>query len=931
MKRSTRWLAQLTASAAAAAVLAGAAPVAGAAPAAAADPAVPTTGFTDKSGLTADGRAVVASGVLPVADGSAPAGSGVTYHVDSAGGSDSADGRSPATAWRSLAKVNATTFAPGDRILLKAGSSWSAEGDAVAKEAYDYTRWVGGAPVDVVGADATALLAPKGSGTAASPIVLSSYGDGAAPELNGRGVVNDVLQLSGQQHWDVSNLEITNVTDGFDATTFQPGANQGQLPGEENPKTGDLRGIHVQAENAGTLRGVAIHDVFVHDVSGVMWSIGNSGLDRSKRTGGILFEGLKGDGQTASQFQDISVRDSVVANTAFANVAFKQFSGMGENRYRDVEPGWGDRAVAKASTTGVITEDPDWRPHTNVDVSGNYLTNRDTEYGWNSLYLTSVQRATVAGNSIDGTGVSGIEMYYSDDVVVEDNEVAEVEMRVNAADSNAIDPDRGTSNILIQHNYVHESGEGILLCGFSFSTAVVRYNVIQDVDKNYINPHGDSGVNVVHNNLMYNTQKPVQNNGVGFFQSSGSAASYLLDKNRHHVLNNVFVNTRADVTSARFQSAYPGVFFSNNSYHGPKVVPPAEDPNPVTGDPKLVGEPAAAITNAMIAAADSPLVAAGAPVDLAQLAPGFAVTGNSTQSRLPVTGDFFGRALTAPPTVGPTSYVPPAGKGLVTGVVRDSEGAPVPGATVSYGTGSVVADGNGRYAVEAAVGGYALVPSADGYADGPSVAVTLADRATRSADLPLGPTTATTGDLVGTVTSSTSPVAGATVTASREGSVVATATTGANGSFAFTDLPAGEGYAVSVAKDGYQSASTPGVTVRAARTVTLALTLAAVVGETVYAIDETFDDEGTGTFTGTGDGALLARPNSAVGTITIEEDPARAGNKFLRISKTSSSAGTLAVHNALEQNLTGTVTIEARLQRTSTTGTPNQIAMYSYT
>ncbi len=40
---------------------------------------------------------------------SAPA---ATYHVDQADGDDSRDGLSPATAWRTLAPVNAATFAP---------------------------------------------------------------------------------------------------------------------------------------------------------------------------------------------------------------------------------------------------------------------------------------------------------------------------------------------------------------------------------------------------------------------------------------------------------------------------------------------------------------------------------------------------------------------------------------------------------------------------------------------------------------------------------------------------------------------------------------------------------------------------------------------------------------------------------------------------
>ncbi|WP_171027502.1 PxKF domain-containing protein [Pseudarthrobacter sp. NamE2] len=888
-------------------------------------------GFTSKGDLQAEGRTIVAGKELAVTDGSAPAGSGTTYYVDSIGGDDTAAGTTAGTAWKTFQNVNAKVFAAGDRILLKAGSSWSAEGTEVAKEAYDYTHWVNGVPTDVTAENPSWLLAPKGSGTAESPIVLSSYGSGAAPELNGRGVVNDVLQLNNQQHWDISNLEITNVTDGFNPSVFEPGANQGQKPGEENPKTGDLRGIHVQAENAGTLSGFDIHNVFVHDVSGVMWSIGNTGLDRSKRTGGILFEGLKGDATAVSQFKDVTVRDNVIANTAFANVAFKQFSGMGENRYRDVKPGWGDRSSGRAATDGTITEDPDWRPHSSITVTGNYLTNRDTEYGWNSLYLTSVQGATVDNNLIDGTGVSGIEMYYADNIVVQNNEVAGVEMRVNAADSNAIDPDRGTSNVLIQGNYVHNSGEGILLCGFSFSTAVVRYNIIQDVDKNYINPHGDSGVNLIYNNLMYNTQKPTRNNTVGFFESSGSASTYLVEKNPHYVFNNAFINTRADVSGAAFRTEFPGVHFSNNAYYGPKVTAPSVDKNATTSDPKLGGDPAENIMNARLTTAQSPLISAGMNVDLAAIAKGFNATGNTATSQLPLTVDFFGTTVASPPNVGPSSYLPPEGQGMVSGIVTDSAGLAVPGATVAYGPGTVTADARGRYALEVPAGEYTLVPSAPGYENGAPVTMTIGSREILSRNLALGATTATEGTVAGTVTSSRAGLGGVAVTISKDGQTVATATTNTAGAFQIANVPMGEGYTVSATKSGYQEASQANVTVQPARTVTVNLVLSLIPGETKYVINETFDDETTGAFTQTTDGALTAKTAPAVGTITVRDDAGRAGNKYLDITKSSASSAVLAVHNTVEQNLTGAVTLEARVQRTTTNGAPNQLAMYSFT
>ena len=47
-----------------------------------------------------------------------------TWHVDSVGGDDAADGATPATAWRSLDRVNKAMIAPGDRVLFKRGGLW---------------------------------------------------------------------------------------------------------------------------------------------------------------------------------------------------------------------------------------------------------------------------------------------------------------------------------------------------------------------------------------------------------------------------------------------------------------------------------------------------------------------------------------------------------------------------------------------------------------------------------------------------------------------------------------------------------------------------------------------------------------------------------------------------------------------------------------
>ena len=79
------------------------------------------------------------------------------YYLDSAFGCDKNDGLTPETAWETLTNVNATTFLPGDEILLKKGSIFFGQ------------------------------LHPQGDGTAEKPIRIGTYGCGDKPIIDGGG------------------------------------------------------------------------------------------------------------------------------------------------------------------------------------------------------------------------------------------------------------------------------------------------------------------------------------------------------------------------------------------------------------------------------------------------------------------------------------------------------------------------------------------------------------------------------------------------------------------------------------------------------------------------------------------------------------------------------------------------------------------------
>ena len=99
----------------------------------------------------------------------AQAGGPRTIYIDGAAGKDANTGLSETQPWKSLDKVNATTFAPGDRILFKAGATYNGQ------------------------------LHPLGSGNAQSPIVIDRFGEGDKPLIAAEGKFHEALLLKNQE------------------------------------------------------------------------------------------------------------------------------------------------------------------------------------------------------------------------------------------------------------------------------------------------------------------------------------------------------------------------------------------------------------------------------------------------------------------------------------------------------------------------------------------------------------------------------------------------------------------------------------------------------------------------------------------------------------------------------------------------------------
>lgn len=179
-----------------------------------------------------------------------------TFYVDSIAGNDAHDGLAAATAWKTLSKVNTTTFQPGDSILFRSGCTWSG------------------------------MLNPKGSGDSIASIVIDKYGGTVKPVINGNGITGyGTLYFYNQQYWEVNNLEITN-----DAATG-----------------GDRRGVYILFYNVGVARHMYLKNLYIHNVKGL---IGDDLIH--KKTAGIGIE-TNDNGTVPTRCDDLLIEGCTIA------------------------------------------------------------------------------------------------------------------------------------------------------------------------------------------------------------------------------------------------------------------------------------------------------------------------------------------------------------------------------------------------------------------------------------------------------------------------------------------------------------------------------------------------------------------------------------------------------------------------------------------
>lgn len=315
---------------------------------------------------------------------------GTNFYIDSKSGNDSNNGKTPNKAWKTLNRINSFLFTPGDSILLKSGEIWNGQ------------------------------LAPKGSGSATNPIVISLYGGVKKPKIDGRGAVESVLKLEDVEYWEVEELEITN-----NANTV-----------------GNRLGVLIK-DNGKERKHIHLKKLYIHDIMGD-YSFAMTG----KNTGGIGIIGA-----AATKFDDILIEDCEIANVTrvgiFSNLTDGKSAIKGNRpitnlvvRRNKIHHCSGDGAIIRYAYKPLIEYNEVWETHNaSEDLVG---------YGV-ALWCRSTDEATFQYNEVYNTR--------------------------GGKDGQAFDADEDAYRTVIQYNYSHDNEGGFVLITSTSEDAIVRHNL----------------------------------------------------------------------------------------------------------------------------------------------------------------------------------------------------------------------------------------------------------------------------------------------------------------------------------------------------------------------------------------------------------------------------------------------------------------------
>lgn len=468
------------------------------------------------------------AGVALAAPSPASAASGTTYYVDSSAGSDANPGTSTAAPWKTLGKINGTTFSAGDNILLKGGSTWAG------------------------------ALNLGSSGTPTAPITLGSYGAGR-PRIDGNTTATNTVTVTNAHDVIIQGLEITNSAHFTTSTTTI------------------YRGIYIQAKDIGQVAGVAILNNYVHNVDG-------QGKSGGIGNGGIAV-GVRGN-TTATWFSGLRITGNEVANiNAYGISTFTTWCAGCEIYPAETGIPTSEVSANRQPFTALLIDQNYVHDVTGGGITPQYADNAIVQY--NTVDRAASHQLVGGGGNVGiwWQGTNGILVQYN---TVRHTAAEGI---YSDADGMAFDADLDTTHSTVQYNISDSNNGGFLMCLISSYNNQIRYNLSVNDKRLIFRFLGGCGNSRGYNNTIWGTADPTPTltspgvSGppaamVGIIGTPGGVSA------SHTLFDNIFYNP---ANAAYNISSEPINDYSHNLYWsgGASTPTPGNDPAAVVGNPNL--------------------------------------------------------------------------------------------------------------------------------------------------------------------------------------------------------------------------------------------------------------------------------------------------------------------------------------------------------
>ena len=400
--------------------------------------------------------------------------------------------------YNSLSVISELTLEPGTHIYLEKGS-----------------EFVG------------SLAVMNAHGSEEEPIVITSYGKGSAPKIDGNNLSGSgVLYLANCSNITVSGLELT------DSATSEA----------------DRRGVLITCDNnlgteeVVTYYNITLKDLYIHDINGYR-DAENSGMAMwSKITGGIHVWSNDGLGR----IDGLVVSDCEI--TEVSNVGIATWHKVVQSEDGNVS----------AKMVSPYTDSFKDYAHLNVHIDGNEISH----IGKNAIFARNLfgglieynvvhdtAKYCVSGNSIVTRSVDGTVIQYNEGYR---NLARGRDSDGKIQDGCMLDADLDSKYTVWQYNYSHDNSFGLFInCTTEAKdVAIVRYNLSVNDKGNkgiiYIN-YASAGIYVYNNTIVtsYDTEYIIQSNGSG--RTSFFYNNLIYNKSNNAKFD---INREADITAA---------------------------------------------------------------------------------------------------------------------------------------------------------------------------------------------------------------------------------------------------------------------------------------------------------------------------------------------------------------------------------------------